>query len=85
MINSPMIISIKFIHIVIQTTEGRKNLGNINVDAHEILRFALNDINVSLSLRSNFRFVLFYLSYGRFAYRNIVLQAEHIPYSIPWQ
>ena len=43
MINSPMIISIKFIHIVIQTTEGRKNLGNINVDAHEILRFALND------------------------------------------
>ena len=42
-INSPMIISIKFIHIVIQTTEGRKNLGNINVDVHEILRFALDD------------------------------------------
>ena len=29
--------------IVIQTTEGRKNLGNINVDVHEILRFALDD------------------------------------------
>jgi len=29
--------------LVIQTTEGRKNLGNINVDVHEILRFALND------------------------------------------
>jgi hypothetical protein len=28
---------------VIQTTEGRKNLDSINVDAHEILRFALND------------------------------------------
>ena len=47
MINSPMIISLKFIHIVIQTTEGRKNLGNIMEDVHvyvtEILRFALND------------------------------------------
>ena len=29
--------------IVIQTTEGRKNLENINVDVSEILRFALND------------------------------------------
>ena len=33
--------------IVIQTTEGRKNLGNIKVNvyvnAFEILRFALND------------------------------------------
>ena len=32
---------------VIQTTEGRKNLGNtmvgVNVDVLEILRFALND------------------------------------------
>ena len=27
---------------VIQTTEGRKNLDDINVDVHEILRFALN-------------------------------------------
>jgi hypothetical protein len=80
-----MIISIKFIHIVIQTTEGRKNLGNINVDAHEILRFALNDINVLLSLRSNFRFVLFYFGNERLTHRNVVLQAEHIPYSVPWQ
>ena len=29
--------------IVIQTTEGRKNLGTISVDVHEILRFALDD------------------------------------------
>ena len=29
--------------IVIQTTEGRKNLDNIKMDVHEILRFALND------------------------------------------
>ena len=28
---------------VIQTTEGRKNLENTHVDAHEILRFALDD------------------------------------------
>ena len=28
---------------VIQTTERRKNLENVNVDVHEILRFALND------------------------------------------
>ena len=27
--------------VVIQTTEGRKNLGNINVDAFEILRFTV--------------------------------------------
>ena len=35
----------KLIHLpfVIQTTEGRKNLDDINVDVHEILRFALND------------------------------------------
>ena len=30
--------SYKFFTIVIQTTVGRKNLGNINVDIHEILR-----------------------------------------------
>ena len=29
--------------LVIQTTEGRKDLGNIHVDALEILRFALDD------------------------------------------
>jgi hypothetical protein len=29
--------------IVIQTTEGRKNLDDIKVDVFEILRFALND------------------------------------------
>jgi len=28
---------------VIQTTEGRKNLGNIKEDVIEILRFALDD------------------------------------------
>ena len=36
-----------FLSIVIQTTEGRKNLGNtmvdVNVDVLEILRFAQND------------------------------------------
>ena len=36
-----------FTPFVIQTTEGRKNLGNtmvgVNVDVPEILRFALND------------------------------------------
>ena len=31
------------IKIVIQTTEGRKDLEDIKVDVHEILRFALND------------------------------------------
>ena len=30
-------------HFVIQTTNGRKNLEYINVNDHEILRFALND------------------------------------------
>jgi len=29
----------KILGLVIQTTEGRKNLGNINVDAFEVLRF----------------------------------------------
>ena len=31
------------IKIVIQTTEGRKDLEDIKVDVHKILRFALND------------------------------------------
>ena len=30
--------SYEYFTIVIQTTVGRKNLGNINVDVHEILR-----------------------------------------------
>ena len=40
---------------VIQTTEGRKNLGNtmvgVNVDVLEILRFALNDTLCELVYR----------------------------------
>ena len=35
---------IQLVFIVIQTTEGRKNLGSILVYVAEILRFALNDI-----------------------------------------
>ena len=35
---------IQLVFIVIQKTEGRKNLGSILVYVTEILRFALNDI-----------------------------------------
>ena len=35
---------IQLVFIVIQTTEGRKNLGSILVYVTEILRFVLNDI-----------------------------------------
>ena len=38
----------RILHIVIQTTEGRKNLGSTKLDVIEILRFALDDMSNNL-------------------------------------
>ena len=46
-----------YIIVVIQTTEGRKNLEGVKLDVPEILRFALDDITFSF---------LFFLPNARF-------------------
>ena len=48
---------LNYIIVVIQTTEGRKNLEGVKLDVPEILRFALDDITFSF---------LFFLSSARF-------------------
>ena len=65
---------------VIQTTKGRKNLGNtmvgVNVDVFEILRFALNDTLCVTGISSP----LFIINFIRFVYQRVTMK---FPYEVP--
>ena len=63
---------------VIQTTEGRKNLGNIRLDATEILRSALDDINALKEERKQRSIALQQWIFRQFRLRNALGEEKDI-------